>query len=208
MRDIAGAYDPAARQEKILGAPQRIPPLPPAQLTDDAMELTAIINAAAGLAPDPFTCPWTATMMHHPVLFRAHSMLAVLLMAGGTLPARDRELAILRTGWLCGAPFEWSGHVELAKRVAGISAEHIEMVTIGAAAPGWSGHDAAVLRAVEELLGNAMISDGTWAILSKTYREPQFLELPLLIGQYLGVAFLQNSLRVPPSEGYAGLSAR
>ena len=53
-----------------------------------------------------------------------------------------------------------------------------------------------------------MISDQTWATLAKTYNEPQLLELPILIGQYLGVAYLQNSLRVVLPEGYQGLRAR
>jgi 4-carboxymuconolactone decarboxylase len=57
-------------------------------------------------------------------------------------------------------------------------------------------------------LGDAMISDETWDVLAKTYDEAQLLELPILIGQYLGVAFLQNSLRVVLPEGYQGLRAR
>jgi hypothetical protein len=81
-------------------------------------------------------------------------------------------------------------------------------VIAGSAAPGWGEHDRAVLCAVEELLGNAMISDETWAILAKTYDERQLIELPILVGQYLGVAYLQNSARVVLPEGYAGLAAR
>jgi alkylhydroperoxidase family enzyme len=161
-----------------------------------------------GLTPDAHVSEWIATVMRYPKLFRAHTALAVVLMSGGMLPARDRELAVLRTGWLCEAPFEWSGHVELGKRVAGISTEEVEWVTVGSAAPGWGEHDRAVLRAVEELLSEAMISDGTWAVLAKSYDECQLMELPILVGQYLGVAFLQNSLRVPLPAGYEGLFAR
>ncbi len=166
------------------------------------------IDQAAGLLDaNEDVSEWLSTVLRHPALFRAHTALAVTVMAG-LLPARDRELAVLRTGWLCQAPFEWSGHVELAKRMAGMSTEEIEWVTIGSTAPGWSAHDRAVLAAVEEMLGNAMISDETWATLAKTYDESQLLELPILIGQYLGVAFLQNSLRVVLPEGYQGLRAR
>jgi 4-carboxymuconolactone decarboxylase len=199
----------AARQAAILGRPPRIGPLPQDAFPPEAAVLNAQIDVAAGLPPEEGrVSEWMATVIRHPALFTAHTGLALVLMAGGTLPARDRELAVLRTGWLAQAPFEWSGHVELAKRLAGISSEEIERVTVGSAAPGWSAHDAAVLRAVEEMVGNAMISDATWAVLAASYDECQLMELPVLVGQYLGVAFLQNSLRTPLSEGYGGLGDR
>lgn len=197
----------AARHAYVLGHPQRIAPLTAEEFTPEAKALTAKIDRAVELDPDEHVSEWTATVLRHPVLFRAHTELAVLLM-DGKLPARDRELAILRTGWLAQAPFEWSAHVELAKRIAGMTTEEIEWVTIGSAAPGWGEHDRAVLRAVEELRGNAMISDETWAVLARDWDEIQLLEFPLLVGQYLGVAFLQNSVRVVLPEGYTGLLAR
>lgn len=197
----------ATREARILGNPPRIAPLAPEEFTAEAKALTRKIDNAAGLDPDEHVSEWLATVLRHPALFQAHTELAVTLMAG-TLPARDRELAVLRTGWLCQAPFEWGGHVELGKRIAGMTTEEIEQVITGSSAPGWSAHDRAVLRAVEEMLGDAMISDETWAVLARTYDECQLLELPILVGQYLGVAFLQNSLRVVLPEGYQGLRAR
>jgi 4-carboxymuconolactone decarboxylase len=205
--ELSPAGRVAARHAYILGHAPRIAPLTPEEFTEEAKALTAKIDQAAGLDPGEHVSEWLATVLRHPALFSAHSELAVLLMAG-TLPARDRELAVMRTGWLAQAPFEWGGHVELAKRMAGITSEEIERVIAGSAAPGWGEHDRAVLRAVEELLGNAMISDETWAILAKTYDERQLIELPILVGQYLGVAYLQNSARVVLPEGYAGLAAR
>jgi 4-carboxymuconolactone decarboxylase len=207
MPHDAVAARSAAREALILGRPPRIAPLAPEEFTPEAKALTKKIDHAAGLDPGEHVSEWLATVLRHPALFTAHTELAVTLMTG-KLPARDRELAVLRTGWLCQAPFEWGGHVELGKRMAGMSDEEIEWVITGSSAPGWSTHDRAVLRAVEEMLGDAMISDETWGVLAKTYDEAQLLELPILIGQYLGVAFLQNSLRVVLPEGYQGLRAR
>ncbi len=180
----------------------------PAEFTPDVLALKQQIDRAAGLeGMTEEVSEWLATVLRHPTLLRAHTQLAVAVM-DGLLPARDRELAILRTGWLCQAPFEWGGHVELGKRLAGITAEEIEWVVIGSTAPGWRPHDRAVLRAVEELLGDAMISDQTWSTLAQTYDERQLMELPILVGQYLGVAYLQNSLRVVLPQGYQGLRQR
>jgi len=180
----------------------------PAEFTPDVLALKQQIDRAAGLeGMTEEVSEWLATVLRHPTLLRAHTQLAVAVM-DGLLPARDRELAILRTGWLCQAPFEWGGHVELGKRLAGITAEEIEWVVIGSTAPAWRPHDRAVLRAVEELLGDAMISDQTWSTLAQTYDERQLMELPILVGQYLGVAYLQNSLRVVLPQGYQGLRQR
>ena len=122
------------------------------------------------------------------------------------LSARDRELAVLRVGWLCRAPYEWSQHVEIAKRY-GVGAEEIARIPEGSTAPGWSSHDAAILRGVEELIADAAISHATWASLASRWNERQMIELPALVGQYRAVAGMQNSLRLPLSAECAGLRA-
>ncbi len=65
-----------------------------------------------------------------------------------------------------------------------------------------------MVRAVEELRNDAMISDATWAELAKTYDDKQLIELPMLVGQYTTVAFYQNSLRLAPRLGNGGLTSR
>lgn len=198
----------AARQAEILGRPPRIEPLPPEQYPPEAAALNAEIDVVAGQGKEEGrVSSWMATLIRHPALARAHTALALVLM-DGTLPARDRELAILRTGWLAQAPFEWSGHVQLGRQLAGLSSEEIERVTQGSAAPGWSAHDAALLRAVEELTAQAMISDATWEVLAQRYDAQQLMELPVLIGHYRGLAFLQNAARTPISEMFTGLPDR
>lgn len=199
---------PEERDALILGHPPRIPPLTPEEYTPEVRQVAAELRAAAGLPPSDYIPEFVATMLRHPKLCREHTDLATLLMSRGTLSHRDRELAVLRTGWLCQAPFEFGSHVQLGKRVAGISDEEIEWVITGSTAPGWSTHDRAVIRAVEELFENAMISGQTWEILEKTWDYQQCLEFPILIGQYIGVAFVQNSIRARLMPGADGLSAR
>jgi alkylhydroperoxidase family enzyme len=147
------------------------------------------------------------TLLRHPHLFNALTDVGIQLLSRGALSARDRELAILRMGWLCRAPYEWGEHVIIAKK-AGITSAEIERVTQGSKAEGWSRHEAAILRAAEELRADAMISDSTWAELAETLDERQLIELPALIGQYQAVAYYQNSLRLRPHEGNLGLAAR
>jgi 4-carboxymuconolactone decarboxylase len=197
-----------ARQASIVGQPPRIPPMSPDEFTEEMHESTRALRRAAGLPPEAPIPEYVATALRHPTLYRAHTALAILLMSQGALSVRDRELAVLRTGWLCEAPFEWGEHVAMGKRVAGLTDEEIERVTIGSSASGWSDHDRAILRAVEELRDDAMISQPTWDVLARSLDHQQLIELPILIAQYMGVAFVQNSLRVRMMAGNVGLTAR
>jgi 4-carboxymuconolactone decarboxylase len=204
--DPQSAFDTRAREALILGQPPRVPPLKPSELGKEASETAlALRKAASGGSSDEVT-EFTATMLRHPALYRCHVALGIQLY-GGALAPRDRELAVLRIAWLCKAPFEWGEHVKIGKRV-GVTPEEIERVIRGSAASGWNEDDRAVIRAVEELIDDAMISDETWAILSRRLDEKQLIELPLLIGNYVALAYFQNSLRLRLIPGNPGLSAR
>ena len=196
-----------ARQREIVGKPPRIDPLSPEELGPDARRIADRIRNAAG-APSAAAIPeYVATMLRHPGLYEHHVALGTALFGNGTLPARLRELAVLRTGWLCGAPYEWGEHVEIGNR-AGLASEEIERVTEGSAAAGWDEQDRAILRAAEELHEQALITDETWSALEAFLDERQLIELPYVIGNYTKVAYLQNALRLRLMRSNPGLSAR
>ncbi|HLY82702.1 MAG TPA: carboxymuconolactone decarboxylase family protein [Acidimicrobiales bacterium] len=174
----------------------RIPPLPEAEWDDVTRGLLDGSRVAA--ANNILT-----TLVRHRRLFRRWSPFAGVLLTG-TLPARDRELVVLRTGWLCQSPYEWGQHVRLA-REAGISDAEIRRVVDGPEAPGWSEHERALLRATDELHEDACITDGTWAELSAAYTVEQLIEVPMLVGQYHLVSFTLNSLGVQREPGVVGL---
>ena len=84
--------------------------------------------------------------------------------------------------------------------------EEIDRVQQGSSAPGWSEHEAAILRGVEELLSDFAVSDATWQILARTWDEAQMLEYPSMVGQYVVTAFIQNSVRSRLAPENPGLS--
>jgi alkylhydroperoxidase family enzyme len=147
------------------------------------------------------------TMLRHPDLFVLHTDVGLQLLARGALSFRDREFAVLRIAWLCQAPYEWGEHVMVGKRF-GLSSEDIARVINGPDADGLDEHESAILRAVDELHGNAMISDATWFTLAQRLDERQLIELPIIVGQYQSVAYYQNSLRLRLHTGNRGLKAR
>jgi len=143
------------------------------------------------------------TLVRHPGLFRRWLPFGGKLLAG-KLPARERELLILRTGWHCRSEYEWGQHVLIA-RAAGISDEEIARVTQGPDAPGWDAFERALLTAADELHRDACIGEATWAALAERYDERQLVEVPMLVGHYHMVAFTLNSLGVQREEGVPGL---
>jgi alkylhydroperoxidase family enzyme len=182
-------------------------PLPEEEIGGVALRAIENLQAVNNLTTGGPVNPDFATLGRHPELLAAFLDFGLKFLADTALPPRERELAILRTGWLCGAPFEWGEHVIIGKK-AGLSSEEIDRVTQGSSAPGWNELDRAVLRACEELHSDSMISDGTWAVLEQHFDDRQLIELPILAGQYHKVAYIQNTMRFRTRECNAGLMAR
>jgi alkylhydroperoxidase family enzyme len=213
-RDVPRDDSDAVREREalIIGWPPRVAPLEHGCYPEGAYRLANNEREAAGMPPRAAdeTGPLsdhTATLLRHPELYRTQIAYGVQLLCRGVLAPRDRELAILRTGWLCQAPYEWGEHVRLAKHV-GLTAEDVERITEGSTAPGWDEHERAILRAVEELHEGAMISDATWEVLARRLDDQQLIELPCVIGHYHSVAFYQNALRMRTRADNPGLAGR
>lgn len=171
----------------------RIPPLLDDQRDEHQRELLGGTSRLTGQASNIF-----ATLVRHPGLFRHWLPFGGKLLAG-RLPARDRELLILRTGWHCRSAYEWGQHVLIA-RMAGVTDDEIDRVPAGPDAPGWDASDTVLLRAADELHADACISDETWAALAEHYDERQLIELPMLVGHYHLVAMTLNTLGVQREE--------
>ncbi len=198
MSDASSAPPPSSAPRPS-PAP-RIPPLPAEEQDEQARELLSGVNVGGAPALNIFT-----TLVRNPGLFRRWLPFGGKLLSG-KLPPRDRELLILRTGWLCHAEYEWAQHREIARSI-GIPAQEIERVREGAEAEGWEPFDATLIRAADELHADARISDDTWAALSGRYDEHQLIEVPMLVGHYHMVAFTLNTLGVPLEPGLAGFDA-
>jgi alkylhydroperoxidase family enzyme len=204
------ADDIARRQEKILGKPPRVAPLDRQEHAAEIVRLTTALRndvAGADLPPIPLEyCPdLVPTMMKHKELWDRMSALSALVQSTrATLPPRERQLAIMRAMWLAGAPYQWGEHYERTKAL-GFSDADMARIKDGSSAPGWTPSERAVLQAVEELRDDAFISDETWAALREHFDEPQMLELIILVGQFISVAFLLNSLRLRLEPNNKGL---
>jgi len=147
------------------------------------------------------------TLAHHPKLMKRWLVFGSHVLGRSSLPARDRELAILRVGWLCRAEYEWSQHVEIARQ-SGVSDAEIRRVADGPDAEGWSEAERALLRATDELHADAFVSDAVWEELSRHYDTTQLLDLVFTVGQYHLVSMALNTLGVQLEPGGARFPER
>ena len=203
---LGGGYETAERHAQVIGSAPRIDALPNEAIDARSWDLVNTLRTAAGAPPTDEMPAFMRLMAKHPPLFHRQMEMGNVLFTGRISP-REREIAVLRISWLAGAAFEWGEHVEIGKR-AGLSADEIERITQGSSVAGWSEHDAAILRAVEELLADFAVSDATWQTLASSWDEQQLIELPMMVGQYLTTAFILNSLHVQLGDGNKGLAHR
>jgi alkylhydroperoxidase family enzyme len=150
-------------------------------------------------APDGTPLNIFGTLAHHPDLLRRWLVFATHVLSKNTLPERDRELLILRTGWNCRSRYEFSQHVVIGRR-CGITDEEMDAVKIGPAGT-WSEGDRLLLDAADQLHERSTLDDATWAALTARYSTEQVLDLVATVGNYHLVAMFLNSTGVQLDAG-------
>ena len=175
----------------------RVAPLEAEDWSEEAKAILAPI-AARGDVLNIFK-----TLAHHPDLLRRWLVFANHILGKSTLAPRERELIILRIGFLCQAGYEWGQHVLIARQ-AGMSDDEIRTAKTGPDTPGLSELDRLLLKATDELHADAHVSDATWASLSEHLTTQQLMDVVFTVGQYNLVSMALNSLGVQGDEGLPG----
>ncbi|HKR34752.1 MAG TPA: carboxymuconolactone decarboxylase family protein [Steroidobacteraceae bacterium] len=166
----------------------RLAPLHPSEWNDEQRELLTRGNP-------PRVLNVFATLVRHQDLYRRWMPFANHVLFKSSLPEREREMAILRVGWLCRSGYEFHQHTRIGK-AAGLSDAEIERLKSDPDAAGWSAAESALLRAVDELHGDQFIGDETWQRLSQHYDTQQVIDLVFAVGQYTLVSMALNSFGV------------
>ncbi len=173
----------------------RLEALDPATLDAETQK-----NVPAG-APNIFR-----TLAHHPKLLKRWLVFGNHVLAKSTLPEREREIVILRTGWRCGSQYEFGQHTVIGERV-GITTDEIRALTQDPRSHDWSAGDRTLIDAADELHDDQCIGDATWAALSETWNEQQLLDLVFTVGQYTLVSMALNTCGVQLDDGIPGFPA-
>ncbi len=180
--------------------PPRIQPLAPREwpreVIDAAMALRAPEDhtfAAASGAGRPKGLAAIGAFAHHPALAQAFFPFNGHVLHGTTLPVRLRAIVVLRVAVKRRAAYVWAQHF-FNGRDAGLTDEEISRIAYGPEAPFFTPLDAAVIRAVDELIDDGVIGDETWATLAADLEEQQLFDLIFTVGCYETVAFLMRSI--------------
>ncbi|MCX4831293.1 carboxymuconolactone decarboxylase family protein [Streptomyces sp. NBC_01016] len=127
-------------------------------------------------------------LARYPELTRAFNVFNGHLLFATTLTIRQRELLILRISALRDATYEWKQHTWIARHEADMTDDEIERVSAGPDAAGWSDEERSLLRAVDELIGDARIADATWRRLAEALDERQLMDVVFSVGAYDTIA--------------------
>jgi len=168
----------------------RLPPLPPAEWPAEMRD------ALMALRPENPTHPFPerrddrpsgvnilGLLARYPELTRAYHTFNGHVLFATSLSIRQREILVLRVGARRDAEYEWLQHKVIALD-HGMTIEEVEASRVGPDADVWSPLEAALVRAVDELLDDARIGDETYAVLSAELDERQLMDLVFTVGAY------------------------
>jgi AhpD family alkylhydroperoxidase len=143
------------------------------------------------------------TLARHEELFAAWDPFGAAIF-NGALPERDREVLILRTAWLTQCRVQWAYHEAPAAR-AGLTDTDIAAIVEGPESTALEAWDRVLVRVIDQLHEHGVIDDDTWDVLAARYTTEQLIEVPLLAGHYLMIAYAVNSFGTPVPDGSAPL---
>jgi hypothetical protein len=139
-------------------------------------------------------------LRHHPDLAETMRPLAWFFLdpTTSTLEVRVRELVVARTCGRAKCEYQWGVHQAVFGEAAGFTLEQRASTVNGSPDdPCWDDRDRAVLRAVDELMDNATLSDDAWKGMSEHFTGAQTLEMVALAGWYLLNCFTTNATQTP-----------
>jgi 4-carboxymuconolactone decarboxylase len=175
----------------------RLPPLPADQWDDAARQALSVMLPEERRNPDS-AGTLLSTLVRHPDLTKAFLRFNVHLLMRSTLPARIRELAILRVAHRTSCVYEWAHHVELGLR-AGLTEDEVDDLRSGKAADEF---DRTVLAGVDELFDKSELSDATWSALSERFDERQRMDFVFTVGCYSALAMALNTFGVEVEKDF------
>ena len=185
--------------------PPRMPPVEQDEFTD---EIRAFMRQwVGGIFKDADKNPVLMTFAHHPQLADAFSHFNVHLLSTSTLPVRERQIAILRTAWLCKATYMWSSHLNTSLR-CGLEPEIFAPIQRGADDPYFTTFERNVLRATDELVRGHKIGDESWHALMAEWSKRQMLDFLFTVGGYVLTAGVMRSTGVQRLPHLRALAAQ
>jgi len=191
----------------------RVPPRPTDDWTDEVDDAFSVLRAhAPGGADAPAATQRPKANIlgiyaWHPDFIRGWMPFSNHLR-NSTLSDRHREIAILRTTWLGYGEYEWAQHVWMSIASGALTEAEIAALSEGPDAAEWSAGDAAIVRAVDQMVtGDKLASDDTWAELEAQFTRQQLIDFVFMVGTYDMHCTAFRNLGLELEDGMTGFPA-
>ncbi len=170
--------------------PARMPQVCPDRLSQEARAFLDQWNG--GFFSSAERNPPLLTLAHHPRLAGLFSQFNIHLLRDSTVPIRQRQIAILRTAWVCEVAYMWSSHIALSLQL-GIEPEAFEAIKSGGSAGYFTEFEGHILLATDQLIADRKIAEETWGQLARRWDNRQLLDFMFTVGTYAGLAGVMRS---------------
>lgn len=181
-----GAEEPSLS----IHAPDRMPPIPKDQWTDEQREAAARF---AGLRGQEVFGPFAIMLRSPEVMLRAGAM-GDYMRYRTVLPPRLNEFIILLTARHWTQQFEWYVHQPAALK-AGLSPDMVNAIAHGRRPNGMSDEEKTVHDFTLELLRGQNVSDPTYAAAVARFGEQGVVDMVGVAGYYTFLSMMMNMAR-------------
>ncbi len=150
------------------------------------------------------------TFARHAKLNQARPGRANFINRVSALQPRHREMLILRIGWDCRSEYEWAQHVGNVGRAREHGLDPVNIAE-GPDAKAWDPLERDILRAVDELFRDAMVSDRTWTALAQRFDTGLLMSAVFTASSYRATSMALSALGVqlePGNERFPKLPTR
>jgi 4-carboxymuconolactone decarboxylase len=190
---IAGAAASAQAQE-------RMPPIPPDQMTDAQKKIVAdMVSSPRGRLPPPMV-----PMLRSPDLMTRIGGLGDHILFHNSLAPKIFEQTVLMVARQWTQQFEWRHHYPLALK-AGVKQDTIDAIAEGRRPSGLDEEESAAYEFATELLVNKSVSDPTYARFLGKFSEENVMDMIGTLGFYTSISMVINVDRTPIEPGTAPL---
>jgi alkylhydroperoxidase family enzyme len=184
--------------------PPRLAPLRPDQCTEETQAFFS--RWTGGFFANAQNNPPLMTFAHHPRLADVFSQFNIHLLTTSTLPVKERQIAIMRTVWICGGTYAWSSHLNTSA-LCGLSSDMYRPIQAGADDPYFSAFESTVMRASDELVRDHEVSRPTWDLLAQEWDSRQLLDFLFTVGAYVLTVGVMRSTGVQRDDHLRALAA-
>lgn len=196
MRPLLYGLALAALVSAPVRAQDRMPPIPPEELSDAQKKAVEEFKAARSA---DVTGPFIPLLRSPEVMNRARAM-GDYLRFRSVLPPRLSEFVILMTARQWTQNYEWNAHQPLAAK-AGLRADIIDAIAQGRRPERMAEDEEILYTLCDELRRNQSVSDATYARAIAKFGEPGVVDTLGLTGYYTMLALVLNTARTPLPQG-------